>query len=339
MDVLDLFSGIGGFSLGLERSGMKTVAFCEVDEKCRKVLHKHWPFIKRYTDVKELTIEQLKKDKIKPEVICGGFPCQDISVAGNREGIKGRRSSLWSEFKRLIKDVRPSWAIIENVSALRSKGLVTVLQDIYEIGYDAEWHCVPASSIGAPHQRDRIWIVAYPNHNGPLATQEPGTTESRVVCSSKEQESTRKLEGSSDGKCRSSSLANANNSGSGASQCKTHKFGSGANQGREGRPLVGSSRCCKDVANASVEGLQRSQLDTTHQSRLGEGISRSLGSIAKRRSDVGTTFWEVEPPVGRVVDGLSGRVDRLKQLGNSVVPQIPEAIGVAIMEYENHGNI
>lgn len=178
MKVLDLFSGIGGFSLGLERAGMETVAFCENDPFCREKLYKHWtPFISIFDDVKSLlyhrgalhgTIEghnQFFGTNI--DVICGGFPCQDISVANYQgEGLDGKRSGLWSEFKRLIGEVKPSYAIIENVPNLRNRGLATVLKDLWEIGYECEWHIIPASALGFFHRRERLWIIAYPYGNG-----------------------------------------------------------------------------------------------------------------------------------------------------------------------------
>jgi DNA (cytosine-5)-methyltransferase 1 len=160
--LLDLFSGIGGFSLGLERSGnFETVAFCEIEPYPRAVLKKHWPNVKVYEDVKELSRERLEADGLGVDAICGGFPCQDISTAGRGAGLAGERSGLWFDFHRLIKEIKPQVAIIENVSALRSRGLDQVLRSLAEIGYDAEWHCIPASAVGAPHRRDRIWIVAY----------------------------------------------------------------------------------------------------------------------------------------------------------------------------------
>jgi DNA (cytosine-5)-methyltransferase 1 len=166
MNVLDLFSGIGGFSLGLERAGMKTVAFCEIEEYPRAVLRKHWPDVVCFNDVRMLNRGVLDMLSIDVDVICGGFPCQDISFAGKGAGLEGERSGLWYEFHRLVDEVRPRYAIIENVSALRSRGLDAVLGSLAAIGYDAEWHCIPASAVGAPHRRDRVWIVAYPTSIG-----------------------------------------------------------------------------------------------------------------------------------------------------------------------------
>ena len=163
MNVLDLFSGIGGFSLGLERAGMRTVAFCEIEPYARAVLAKHWPGVPCYTDVRELTAKRLAADGISVDVICGGFPCTDISSAGDKAGIDGEQSGLWREYARLIGELRPRFVIVENVADLLSRGLGVVLGDLATIGYDAEWHCIAAAHVGAPHIRDRIWIVAYPD--------------------------------------------------------------------------------------------------------------------------------------------------------------------------------
>jgi DNA (cytosine-5)-methyltransferase 1 len=164
MNVLDLFSGIGGFSLGLERAGMRTVAFCEIDPFCRRVLARHWPETPCYDDVRNLTAERLVADGVAVDVVCGGFPCQDISKAGPRTGLAGKRSGLWFEFARIIGEVRPKFVIIENVTALRHRGLDVILRFFASIRYDAEWHCVPAGALGAPDIRDRIWVIAYPQH-------------------------------------------------------------------------------------------------------------------------------------------------------------------------------
>ena len=155
--VLDLFSGIGGFSLGLERSGgFETVAFCEIDPYCRRVLAKHWPAVPCYEDVKALALARGMAD-----VVTAGFPCQDISYAGNGAGLAGKRSGLWWSVRRTLRLVRPRIALLENVAALLSRGMGTVLGSLAAIGYDAEWHCIPAGHIGAPHERDRVWIIAH----------------------------------------------------------------------------------------------------------------------------------------------------------------------------------
>jgi DNA (cytosine-5)-methyltransferase 1 len=160
--VLSLFAGIGGFDLGLERTGgFKTVAFCEIDPFCQRVLAKHWPGVPIYDDVRTLTADRLAADRIKPNVICGGFPCQDISEAGRRAGLAGERSGLWRDYARLVGELRPRFIIVENVSELTVEHLGPVLGDLAALGYDAVWNCIPASHIGARHIRDRVWIAAF----------------------------------------------------------------------------------------------------------------------------------------------------------------------------------
>ena len=169
LKVLDLFSGIGGFSLGLERTGgFETVAFCEIEEFPRRVLAKHWPEVPCYHDVTTLTADILERDGISVDVITGGFPCQDLSVAGKQSGMgEGTRSGLWSEIDRLIGELRPRYIIVENVANLlsgpsekRGGWFGRVLGDLAERGYDAEWENIPASAVGAPHRRERVWLVA-----------------------------------------------------------------------------------------------------------------------------------------------------------------------------------
>lgn len=161
--VLDLFSGIGGFSLGLERTGgFETVAFCEIEPFCQRVLKKHWPDVPRYDDVRTLTAERLAADGIAVDVICGGFPCQDISIAGAGLGLAGERSGLWREVARLVGELRPRLVIVENVAALLGRGLGDALGDLASLWYCVQWHSIPASALGACHHRDRVWIIAYP---------------------------------------------------------------------------------------------------------------------------------------------------------------------------------
>jgi DNA (cytosine-5)-methyltransferase 1 len=239
VNVLDLFSGIGGFSLGLERAGMRTIAFCETDAYCRRVLAKRWPDVHIHGDIRELYLHEGYAD-----VICGGFPCQDISSAADAPaGIDGERSGLWREFFRLICQVRPRFAIVENVSALRHRGLDEVLGNLSSVGYDAEWHCIPASIVGAPHPRDRIWIVAYPQ---------------KVLWQTE----------------------------------------------------LGDQPC----GLLSRDGL----LAILEDEGRGEPIP---------------SWWATEPGLDRVVSRVPHRVERLGCLSNSLVPQIAEAIGRAVMRY------
>ena len=164
MKVLDLFSGIGGFSLGLERAGMETIAFCEFDKHAQEILKKRWPEVPIFDDVRGLDGKQFRGIV---DVVCGGFPCQDLSRAGKQAGFNGERSSLYREMLRIISECRPKYAVFENVAALLTgdsgRWFAQFLYDLAEVGYDAEWHCIPASYIGAPHIRDRVWIIAYPN--------------------------------------------------------------------------------------------------------------------------------------------------------------------------------
>ena len=161
--LLDPFSGIGGLSLGLERVGFQTVAFCEIEPFPRRVLAKHWPDVPIYDDVRELTRSRLAIDGISVDAICGGFPCQDISYAGFGEGLRGPRSGLWFEFARLIRELAPSIVIVENVAALLHRGMGEVLGTLSDIGYDAKWDVVSACSLGATHMRRRVFILAYPH--------------------------------------------------------------------------------------------------------------------------------------------------------------------------------
>lgn len=161
MNVLDLFSGIGGLALGLERAGMRTRAFCEAEPFCRAVLQRHWPDVPAYDDVRTLTAERLKADGISVNAIAGGFPCQDISYAGFGAGLAGDRSGLWFEYARLIGELGPDLAIVENVTALLDRGMADVLGTLSDLGYHAIWDTVSACSVGHPHVRRRVFIVAY----------------------------------------------------------------------------------------------------------------------------------------------------------------------------------
>ena len=161
---LHCFAGIGGAALGFQRGGIKPVEMCEIDPYCQRVLRRHWPHAGIHGDIRNLRKEHLSEHI---DVITGGFPCQDISGANWKAGgLEGHRSRLWYEQLRLVDEVKPSYVVAENSPFLRSRGLDVLLRGLDEVGYDAEWHCVPASHVGAPHQRDRIFIIAYPNGVG-----------------------------------------------------------------------------------------------------------------------------------------------------------------------------
>jgi DNA (cytosine-5)-methyltransferase 1 len=170
--ILDLFSGIGGFSLGLERTGgFETVAFCEIEPFPRRVLAKHWPGVPCYDDVRTLTAARLAADGITGiNVITGGFPCQDLSASGKQVGVSGERSGLYSEVIRLACELRPDFVAMENVANLLvgdgGDWFATLLRDMASIGYAVEWFYIPASWLGAPHARTRVWIIAYPDEIG-----------------------------------------------------------------------------------------------------------------------------------------------------------------------------
>ena len=340
MNVLDLFSGIGGFSLGLEAAGMRTIGFCEIEPYCRAVLAERFPGIECHNDVKTL------KAKGSINVICGGFPCQDISLAGTGKGLAGERSGLWREYHRIIEETRPKWVIIENVSALRSRGLEEVLRSLAEIGYDAEWHCIPACAVGAPHQRDRIWIMAYPQGER-HACGEPGneTGQEREAESSREAEGLRVTKSCDTHRVRNeTSLADTNAAG-----CL--RRGQTQSEERRSDPIVVGSGAEMAYAYAYEPRLQ-GRISRILQERASERTAWESGaSMANTESAISERYgsepnweqsgladpswWLFEPDVGRVANGIPNRVDRIKALGNAIVPQIAQVIGQAIMEYEN----
>lgn len=156
LTMLDLFSGIGGFSYAGQMAGFKTIGFCEKDEFCSKVLHKHWPQIINYGDIRNIRHHKYV------DLITGGFPCQPFSVAGKKKG-KDDDRYLWPQFFRIIKQSKPAWIIAENVPGIIDMALDNILNDLESEGYETKAFCIPACAIGAPHKRERLWIVANRN--------------------------------------------------------------------------------------------------------------------------------------------------------------------------------
>jgi DNA (cytosine-5)-methyltransferase 1 len=163
VNVLDLFSGIGGFSLGLERAGMRTVAFCEIDEWCQAILSKNWPNVPIHKNI--ITLRGADIGHV--DLICGGFPCQDVSISNvTGAGLDGARSGLWFEYARIIGELRPRYVIVENVAELLNRGMGRVLGTLADLGYDAEWRVLRGIDVGLPFIRERVWIVAEPKRQG-----------------------------------------------------------------------------------------------------------------------------------------------------------------------------
>ena len=284
---LDLFSGIGGFSLGLESAGVaKTVAFCDYEKWCQKVLKKHWPHVRIYGDVKELTHERLKADGIDTvDIITGGYPCQPLSVAGSQKGEQDPRH-VWPEMFRLIQELRPVFVIGENVSGHIKLGLDTVLEDLESEGYTARTFSISAASIGANHKRERVWTLAYSNNKGLRA---------RFGRSNYDYEKKGRVwsfdRGRSEGDDEWSDFAPTEN---------------------------------EDLDVADTNGKRRRLWET------GSKDAKDVGQSPRGQETLG--WWDVEPDVGRVAHGVPQRVDRLKGLGNAVVPQIPFLLGLTIRE-------
>jgi DNA (cytosine-5)-methyltransferase 1 len=328
--VLDLFAGIGGFTIGFEKAGFETVAFCEIEPYAQKVLRKNWPEVPIYDDVRTITAERLVSDGIKVDVITGGFPCQDISVAGNQAGIEGERSGLWTECARLIGEIRPRYAVFENVTNLlngeRGDWFKRVLWDISALGYDAEWHCIPASELGAHHHRDRVWIICYPREVLLENTRHGCGRDAKSFAGGQNAQTERQ--------CNTSTAG-----GSSKDVADTH----GARQQQSNEALAGrsseqSDSACIQSKEADVSYPNESRL----QRWLQDGIAYQAGWEVEsdgRATERGVRweryrdgYWASEPNVGRVVNGIPSRSHRLKCLGNAVVPPIPELIARAINE-------
>jgi DNA (cytosine-5)-methyltransferase 1 len=263
-----LFSGIGGLELGFERTGGFVTRWqVENDPYATKVLEKHWPNVRRYGDITKLNADELER----VDVIVGGFPCQPDSVAGKR---KGRNDSrwLWPEYARLIRSLRPAYAVMENVPGLFSGGFGDVLRDLAEGGYDAEWQVLSAYSVGAPHIRERVFIVAYPGDGRQWELLQP----------------------------------------------------------------PGQSRCAA-TPDARSNGETQSMAHAASIRQQGVfPFARSIGASSPQRGlrePQRSSWWAVEPDVGRVANGVPRRVDRLRCLGNAVVPQVAQYVAECILAH------
>jgi len=267
LTVGSLFSGIGGFDLGLERAGMKVIWQSEIDPFATKVLKKHWPKVPNYGDIKKINWAEIEK----PEVICGGYPCQPFSQAGKRRGEEDPRH-LWPWVLDAISELRPKYAILENVRGHLTLGGISVIGELANIGYRSEWRVISAASVGANHRRDRVVIVAYPES----------------------------------------------------------KFSHGRELGQCGEQNEERERIQTQIRTS---GGQMANPDSG--GRL-EGTLEVFSAERRESALAGLTlgsWWTVEPGMGRVANGVPGRVDRLRALGNAVVPQVAEVVGRLVMSH------
>lgn len=300
MIVGSLFTGIGGFDLAARWMGWTTAWMSENDPYASAVLAERFPGVPNVGD-----ITQLDGHALAPiDVLCGGFPCQDISIAGKGAGLTGTRSGLWTHYARLIEEIRPSWVVIENSPLLRRRGLHAVLARLDALGYDAEWHCISAAAVGAPHQRDRIWIIAKSDSDGRTW---PGLSLSA--------ETWRGL-----GMAPKFDGGDRSMSDPGLSDERSADSGDTAHLPR-------------DVADARSARLQGHAGDGAHLDQSGRLDAKPDGSARAsrvREREYTRGWWLSEPQVGRVVDGFPGRMDQIKCLGNALVPDVPYRIFQAI---------
>ena len=324
LTVGSLFSGIGGLDLGLERAGMQVIWQSEIDPYACKVLNKHWPKVPNHGNIKEINWG----DVVRPDVICGGYPCQPFSTAGKRQGENDERH-LWPWVRDAISALRPRYAILENVRGHLSMGGTTVIGQLAEIGYDAEWRVVSAASVGANHRRDRIIVVAYPNSSDPTN----GRQRENVSSEHRGWENDRS---GSRGDTRQVSMGSTRLDTSDLADASS-QFVNERGHGN-GETTVREWGTIQSEANRSGSAMAYADLRETSRGIGGHGTNRStvFGGEHQRRGTQGyegRQWWKVEPGMGRVANGVSHRVDRLKGLGNAVVPQVAEVIGRIVIDH------
>ena len=322
---LDLFSGIGGFSLGLEATGaFETVAFCDYDQYCQKVLRKHWPWVTIYDDVKELNSERLSANgHTEVDIITGGYPCQPFSIAGRQKGEQDPRH-VWPEMFRLVKELRPTWVIGENVSGHIKLGLDTVLENLESEGYATRAFSISASSIGSNHQRERVWIIANTNELG--WDNWIYNREERQVSNDKE----RNIEESESERDRRIDRIRQTSEAVEDTRRTQWPWSFFQNQD-EDETREGYADQFERSGGAPEPDVADTEVPDTDSEGLARRRSECELREGQEEGEIGwSQWWQSEPNVGRVANGVPKRVDRLKSLGNSLVPMIPYYIGMSI---------
>lgn len=319
MNFLDLFAGIGGFSLGLERAGMTCVGQVEIDEYCQWVLAAHWPLVVRYGDIRKVDGSEFKN----VDLVCGGFPCQPFSCAGKRRGLADDRYR-WPDMFRIIKRIRPRWLLLENVPGIVRMALDGVLADLEGEAYTCQPFIIPACAVDAPHRRDRVWIVAYSEHDGRVdleITEGPGSRidpSERTVGAEQSARSDRCTGGTA-------------NVADPAFCGPPFRRGLSPRQSSEKRGLRSGDggASLADPLKPGLEGHSRHGAYRRESRRVETHAQRS--ACPQGISGGKITEWDPEPLVGRLAHGVPDRVVRLRALGNAVVPQVVTVLGKMIL--------
>ncbi len=313
MNVLSLFSGIGGIDIGLETHGCTTVAYSEIDPYASKIMASHFPDAVNIGDV--TTADWTTLDAI--DIIAGGFPCQDISLAGAGAGIAdGTRSGLWKNYADAIRVLRPRGVLVENVAAITSRGMDRVLGDLAACGYDAEWDCIPAAALGAPHLRDRMFIVAYRADIGRTTGRPAGNADSARADAHTPTGTPRE--------------ATREPGGSHGPDADSDRGGTAA---RSGRPSPGRRRL--ETPTDPMRVGQSGPGEPVEPSDPATRTDRQTTHVVDGRGwpqPTPSEWWRVEPDVGRMAHGIPNRVDRLRCLGNAVVPQVAEHVAGILID-------
>lgn len=343
---IDLFSGIGGFALAAERTGFTTRVFCEKDHYCRAILKKHWPEVPIIEDIRDFDGTKYRGSGL----LSGGFPCQPFSQAGKQLG-KGDDRYLWPEMCRVISEARPAWIVGENVFGIINLALEQVHSDLESIHYEVETLIIPAAGVGAPHRRDRCWIIARflgnAEHNGLSSDQKSGGLQHKP----KEQEESHQIWKPSGAGSLSQNVANTDSGQFGKCKSKIKSlslFGEGCERINDVANAIGNPKGTAHGGNSGERGRKNSYIgeggsmgshagdggkDVSHANDAGcgeqrwpESIQQENATSERSRSRTAETKWLSESGICRVADGISHRVDRIKSLGNAIVPQVAEAI-------------
>ena len=342
-----LFAGIGGFDLGFERAGFQCKWQVEIDDYATKILERHWPDVHRQRDIRQCGRHNLER----VDCIIGGFPCVDISYAGKGAGLDGARSGLFFEAIRLVRELQPRAVVLENVAALLTRGLDRVLGTLAEVGYDAEWHCIPAAAVGAPHVRDRVFILAYRNGESAFAEHAEVAQLPSGNVADTEHKGLSRTRGEPQHKSQVFQPCNCSSEKGRGNVADTKKHGrhKGKPDRRRVQAGIGAGQECglRDGGETVPDTMcERGQAGFSEQKQRQEGHAGKPFNSGSGWP-CGSSWWQSEPAMGELVNGVSGglvrfagrvatgipnRVHKLRCLGNAIVPQVAEVVARMAMD-------